>query len=254
MLRAFRFGVVVLGLFVVAMLSAVMTMHFAIHGAEVTVPDYRGLTTAEAARRSASLGLTQSVDSRFYSADMPAGRVLSQSPAVGTVVRREWHLRLTESLGPQKAAIPNVIGKEERVATIEVRRAGLDIGSVAHLPFAGSPENTVIAQTPAPDAAGVERPVVSLLVAAAPDVVASGGMVMPDFTGQPYAAAAAAVTKAGLKLAPAKDMAVSIPAVPDVASTKPMAAPIPAGAVVSQSPPAGYRIDLGAQVEFTVAK
>ena len=41
--RAFKFAAVVLALAVIAMLSAIMTMHFAIHGAEVTVPSFKGL-------------------------------------------------------------------------------------------------------------------------------------------------------------------------------------------------------------------
>ena len=253
MLRLFRFAVVVLGLFVVAMLSAVTTMHFAIHGAEVTVPDYRGLTAAEAARRSASLGLTQSIDSRFYSADMPAGRVLSQLPAAGTVVRREWHLRLTESLGPQKMAIPNVIGREERAASIEVRRAGLELGPVARMPSAGTAVDTVIAQTPGPGAAAVERPVVGLLVAAAPDRDATASIVMPNLTGQMMPAASALLAKAGLKLAPVKFIDVSVSDVA-VTSGTPMAKPVPPGAVISQNPQAGYRVDATAEVELTVAK
>ena len=74
-------------------------MHFAIHGAEVTVPAFKGLTMNEAAGKAASLGLNLSVDNHFYSVDVPAGRIVSQSPVAGTVVRREWHVRLTEERG-----------------------------------------------------------------------------------------------------------------------------------------------------------
>ena len=48
MIRFFRFGLVMLLLCVVALLSAVTTMHFAIHGTEVSVPDFRGLAMADA--------------------------------------------------------------------------------------------------------------------------------------------------------------------------------------------------------------
>src|SRR5262249_39511208 len=89
MIRFFRFALLVLLLCVVALLSAVATMHFAIHGAEVSIPDFRGLTVADAMRKAASLDLNLSVDNRFYSAEMPEGRVLTQAPASGTVVRRE---------------------------------------------------------------------------------------------------------------------------------------------------------------------
>src|SRR5215472_14939669 len=127
----FRFALVLLLLCVVALVSAAITMHFAIHGAEVSVPDLRGLTVAEAMRKAASQELNLSVDNRFYSTEMPSGRVLTQSPASGTVVRHEWRVRITESLGPERVPIPNVIGEQERAATISIRRAGFDLGNVA---------------------------------------------------------------------------------------------------------------------------
>jgi len=154
MFRAFKFGVVVLALAVLAMLSAIVTMHFAIHGAEVKVPSFKGLTVAEATEKAASLGLNLTVDNHFYSVEIPAGRVLSQSPAAGTIVRREWRVRLTESVGPQRVAIPNLTGSNERLASIQVRRLGLEVGPTAEMPYAYAPADTVIAQNPAPDAAG----------------------------------------------------------------------------------------------------
>src|SRR5581483_11565428 len=110
MIGFFRFVLVLLLLVVVAMTSAIVTMHFAIHGAEVAIPDFRGMTSAEAGQRAASLGLTLHVENRLYSAEVPAGRVANQSPAAGAIVRRGWRVWLTESLGPQKIAIPNLQG------------------------------------------------------------------------------------------------------------------------------------------------
>ena len=100
MIRLFQFASAVLVLAFVSLLAAITTMHFAIHGAEVTIPDFRGMTVPEATHKAVLLGMNLSVDNRFYSAEVPADRVLSQSPAPGTVVRREWHVRITQSLGP----------------------------------------------------------------------------------------------------------------------------------------------------------
>lgn len=253
MFRAFRFLLVVLTLALLAMVSAVLTMHFAIHGAEVAVPDFKGLTVAEATGKAASLGLNLSVDNHFYSADMPAGRILSQSPAAGTRVRREWHVRLIESLGPQRVAIPNLSGTEQRLASIQIRRLGLQLGAIAEMPYAYAPAGTVIAQNPAPDAAGVSRPTVSLLIAA-PPADATGGMVMPDLVGQMFPAAASAIARAGLKLAPVQDQQVSVPNIPDTASNQPPQTPIPVGAIVSQNPAPGHRVDSSTPIELTVAR
>ena len=54
-------------------------------------------------------------------------------PLGGTQVRRGWSIRVAESLGPQRIAIPNVLGQSERAAEINIRRRGLDMGTVASL-------------------------------------------------------------------------------------------------------------------------
>ena len=150
----------------VALLAAITTMHFAIHGAEVQVPALKGMTVAEARSQTAGMGLNLDVDNRYYSADVAAGHILSQSPAEGTVVRRDWRVRVAESLGPQKVDVPDTVGADERLAALRLRRVGLEVGATAHLPDAAVAEGTVIAQDPPAHAQGIERPSVNLLVAA----------------------------------------------------------------------------------------
>jgi beta-lactam-binding protein with PASTA domain len=248
-----RFALIVLLLVVVAMTSAIVTMHFAIHGAEVSIPDFRGMTIAQAARRSSALDLNLNVENHFYSTETPAGHVMNQSPAPGTVVRSGWHVRLIESLGPQKVAVPDVIGQQERMATIEIRRIGLQPGVVAQMPWPDAQSGTIIAQSPQANASGVEGPEVSLLLAA-PDEQSNSGVVMPDFTGQIFTSAALAITHAGLQLAPVKDVAVTVPPVGTVGSTQPPPSPYPPGSIVAQSPPAGYRVDASTPITLTVAR
>ena len=200
MIGFFRFVLVVLLLMVVAMTSAIVTMHFAIHGGEVSIPDFRGMTVADAGQRAAGLGLTLQVENHLYSTDVPVGRVTNQSPAAGAMVRRGWRIWLTESLGPQKLAIPDVRGRDERFATIEIRRAGFQTGVVAEMPWPDAQPGTVIAQSPDPNASGVESPTMNLLVAGRPDAAQGGlagvaGYVMPNLEGQLFTAAALAVTR-----------------------------------------------------------
>ena len=253
MMRAFQFVLILLMLAVLAMISAITTMHFAIHGAEVTVPGFKGLTVAEATNKAAALGLNSSVDNHSYSVDIPSGHIVSQSPAPGTVVRHEWHVRLIESLGPQRVAIPNLIGLDQRVASIQIRRAALEIGSTAEMPWAYSPEGAVIAQNPVPGAAGVARPTVSLLLAS-PPIATGTAFVMPDLTGQVFSAAALALTHDGLKLAPVKEAPVAIPAIAGTNSTQPMQPITPIGSIVSQNPQPGQRVDASTPIELTVAQ
>src|SRR5271167_1101368 len=97
----FQIASVLLLLVAAALLAAITTMHFAIHGAEVQVPALQGMTVAEARSQTAGLDLNLDVDNRYYSGDVAAGHILTQSPEPGAVVRREWNVRVAESLGPQ---------------------------------------------------------------------------------------------------------------------------------------------------------
>src|SRR5580698_8431415 len=165
--RFFRIASLVMLLIAVALLSAITTMHFAIHGAEVQVPALNGMTVADARSQTAGLGLNLDVDNRYYSGDVAAGHILTQLPPPGSVVRREWRVRVAESLGPQKVDVPDTVGKDERVAALTLRRVGLEVGTTVQLPWSKSPEGTVLAQDPPAHAQGISRPSVNLLVAAA---------------------------------------------------------------------------------------
>jgi len=266
----FQGAMVLVGLVLVALVSAIATMQFAIHGAEVRIPALKDMTVAEARSQTSGLGLNLEVDNRYYSSDVAAGHILSQSPVPGAVVRREWRVRVAESLGPQKVEVPNVVGSQERSAALNLRRVGLEAGMLAQLPDAKVEAGTVLAQDPPAKAQGIEKPSINLLVAAADDSVADG-FVMPDLTGLPVVTAQSMLTRVGIKFGDPKYQDVQIPAV-STAGYAPVSAPastaeippgsvLPAarptavpGAVLSQSPPAGYRVDVGATVSLTVAK
>jgi beta-lactam-binding protein with PASTA domain len=247
----FRFVLAMLLMLVVAMSAALVTMHFAIHGAEVAVPDFRGMTIPEAGRRAAANHLEMHLENRLYSEEIPEGRISRQSPAAGTLVRHGWRVWLTESLGPQKIKIPNEVGKDQRIAAIEVRRAGLQLGFVADLPWPSAQPGMVIAQSPPPNATGIARPSMNLLVAAAAPPAMEHGYVMPSLIGEPFATAALALTRAGLQQAPVQELPISQP----MPGAPPSAAPLPApGTVVAQNPPAGYRVDATTPIMLTVAQ
>lgn len=231
--------------------AAIVTMHFAIHGAEVQVPALKGMTVAEARSQTSGLGLDLDVDNRYYSADVAPGHILSQSPPSGTVVRREWRVRVAESLGPQKVEVPDTVGTQQRIAALRLRRVGLEVGMVALLPWAKVPEGTVIAQDPPAHAQGIERPAVNLLVAA-PAEDAPDGFVMPDLIGLPIVSAQAALTKVGIKAQPATFVDVAVGQVGG--GSAPPRAPAAPGSVVAQEPIPGARVDQSTVVKLTVAK
>jgi beta-lactam-binding protein with PASTA domain len=241
-------------------------MRLAIHGREVEVPSLVGVSVGDASKTAAHEGLNLTLENRFYSTAVPAGRILAQDPAPGSRVRRDWQIRITESLGAQRVDIPDLVGESERAATVSLRRLSLDLGAVAHLAVPGDTD-VVLTQTPPANAGGVDGPRVSLLVSdpEGPDKVAA--YVMPPLVGLTYSAAAARAAAAGLHLvtvsnspqapaaAPGGDAASAAPASAgnQVAFDVPSAGVHANGVITGQTPLPGRRVVRGDAVHVTVA-
>jgi eukaryotic-like serine/threonine-protein kinase len=242
-----------LAMVAVALISAFLAMRLAIHGREALVPALTGLSIADASNLATRQGLQLNVENRFYSAGVPAGRILAQDPEPGARVRREWPVRVTESLGTQSINIPALTGESERAATVSIRRLSLELGVVAHLSVAGDPD-IVLAQSPSPNSAGVDGPRVSLLVSD-PDDAQAAAYVMPSLLGLSYTAAVARASTAGLRL-----IATSVQTPPTpVMATGPAAPQIqqPAasngGLVLDQTPQPGHRVQQGDAVHVALS-
>jgi beta-lactam-binding protein with PASTA domain len=259
MKRIFTLVLGALALVAVALISAFIAMRLAIHGREAVVPNLSGLSVADANSLASRQGLTLNLENRFYSADVAAGRILSQDPAAGSRVRREWPVRITESLGGQRVEIPDLTGQTERAATIGIRRLSLELGAVAHLAIAGDPD-VVLTQTPPANVGGVDGPRVSLLVS---DAIPADTQAMPSLVGLSYSAANARAASAGLHLDAVTESASPI-ALPSAATAAAPSAspaqngePAPAtgrssGIVTAQSPQAGRRVVQGDVVHVTL--
>ena len=226
-------------LLLVFLASALLAMRFAIQGREVQVPRLVGLTPAEAERAANSDGLVLSVESRFYSPDVPQGRIVSQSPGPAATVRRGWKIRVAESLGQQRAAVPNLIGQSQHAAEINISRRGLEIGAVGILYLPGATPETVISQNPPPEATEVTSPKVGLIFSASDN---GQHYVMPNFVGKPLADATASLQKAGFTLGKVQHV------------TAVEGSNYAPETVLRQNPPAGQKVAAGATVSFEVKK
>ncbi|HTS36783.1 MAG TPA: PASTA domain-containing protein [Candidatus Solibacter sp.] len=267
MKSAFRLALLALVLIVVAMVSALTTMRLAIHGQEVAVPALVGLTPSDAERALAGPGLQMTIETQYYSPQIAEGRIMSQLPLPGTKVRRGWQVRVAQSLGPTRVAIPDVTGQSEHAAELNIRRRGLDVASIAQMQAVGIPADQVMAQSPPANAAQVLAPKISLLVTAP---ATAESYVMPSFVGQPLGSANRTLMDAGFRLgnvgvaapapAPAATEAASggavapqsVPQVPVAAPPAAPPQPSPASIIVSQVPAAGQKVMAGAVVSFEV--
>jgi len=263
-------------LIVVALVSALVTMRLAVHGREVAVPDVRGRTPAEARLLAEERGLATQIERQYYNPTVPEGRVLSQVPEPGAVVRRGWELRLALSLGPQRVTIPEVVGESERAASIILQQRGLDSSSRAEVVLPQIAAGQVVGQDPPANAANVVAPRVNLLIA---DEAPPPSYVMPSFIGRPLVLVTPIIQSAGFTLGkvvvalpaeepvtgippgPAQGSAASTPAAPVPPGVTPALPPSPnppggnpsaAAVIISQDPAPGQKIAAGSEIRFVV--
>jgi beta-lactam-binding protein with PASTA domain len=244
-------------LLLIMLFSALAAMRLAIHGREVRVPDVKGMTVLQAQETANASGLIVSVEDKFYSSAVPSGKIISQVPGPSSRVRRGWRVRVAESLGLQRVTIPDLVGQTERAASLNLHRRGLDLGTVAGIELSNVPPEQVVAQIPAPNAADVTSPNVSILLAQPPS---TPQFVMPNFVGRQLGEAKEKISRAGLQPAsvsssisktnPATDAGSSAP-VPS-SPIQPIAAPN-SGIIVSQAPPPGARVTPDTQIRLQVA-
>jgi beta-lactam-binding protein with PASTA domain len=248
MRQVFRVLLLALVMLMVALVSALTAMQFAIHGREVAIPKLVGLTPVEAQRSVNGAGLQLTVERQFFSPDIAEGRIMTQIPPAGTKVRRGWMIRVAQSLGPQRVAIPDVVGESERAAELNIQRRSLDLASVAQISLPDTTAGQVVSQSPPANAVGVATPRIHLLVSNGPE---AEEFVMPDLTGQPLGSASLALKDAGIQVG---HVSVVGATVEGQAQTAPSAVlqPSPASMIVTQSPAAGQKVVAGSSVDFEV--
>jgi eukaryotic-like serine/threonine-protein kinase len=219
----------------VAFLSAITAMRFAIQGREVSVPDVVGKKSGEAQGILQGRGLGMKIEDRLYNA-APADTIVRQSPASGSRVKIGQFDHVVVSLGPQKATIPALTDRSIRAARIELLRSGLQAGEISSVYLAGSEDDAVLQQDPAPGTSDVTSPHVDMLVSLGPRPVA---FVMPDVMGLNLVDAEQRLSASGLHIGK-----ISVEPAPGALH----------GTVLAQSPLHGARVELGSPIDLQVAE
>src|SRR5947208_689403 len=121
----------------------------ALRAREVQVPDLTNRTANEATAIAANLGLNLKVDdSRRPDPKIPAGRVLAQEPAAGSVARRQRSLKVWLSGGQRAATVPLLVGETERTAQLRLAQDGLTLSGVSEIRSQTFAPDIIVAQTP----------------------------------------------------------------------------------------------------------
>lgn len=91
------------------------------------VPEVTGLDEREAQTALRDRQLSLGAVTRSFSDSVPAGTVLSQSPAAGESLRRNHPVAVVLSDGPEPVSVPEVTGSSLEEATAALESAGLQV-------------------------------------------------------------------------------------------------------------------------------
>lgn len=234
--RLFRGLIVAGGLVVIAMLSAWLTVILVIRGREVMTPDLVGLEAGVARVQLEQQGLKLHIQESNgqYSEEIPAGRILKQSPNPGSWLKMTRKVKVILSRGPQRLPMPDLVDNSVRHSRIVIGQSGFKMGGVAYAWWDGMLENRVVAQDPVPGLEEYYGRRVNLLVSRG---TRERSWVMPDLIGLDQDRVRQRLASAGFRLGVAK-----------YASHE----SLEQGLIVDQSPPAGHPVTRKRFIELTV--
>jgi serine/threonine-protein kinase len=201
-------------------------------GSPTTVPAVIGKTYEQAERQLTAAHLSgKRVDA--FDESVAKGSVISTNPGAGAEVGRSTTVTLTVSKGPERYAVPNLVGRTRAEAEERLKEARLALGSSSEAFDEKTPAGQIVSTTPK---AGTQ-----LKRGAAVNIVVSKGrqpISVTDHTGQPADQAVAALTDAGLTVDATKQ---------EFSTT------VPKGSVISQTPATGT-LFRGDKVVLVVSK
>jgi beta-lactam-binding protein with PASTA domain/tRNA A-37 threonylcarbamoyl transferase component Bud32 len=201
-------------------------------GAQTSVPKVAGSTTLVARQTLTRAHLDARVVTAFDET-VKAGVVLAADPPAGRKVRRGSTVTLTVSQGPERYAVPQLVGRTQAVAEQQLTNSRLTLGAVSQAFSETVPQGQVISTSPA--ASTSVKPATSVAL-----VISEGRqpIQLQDWTGQPVDQAVKALRGAKLKVDASKQ---------DWSDT------VPKGSVISQSPATGTLFQ-GDPVTLVVSK
>ncbi|WP_091080349.1 Stk1 family PASTA domain-containing Ser/Thr kinase [Microlunatus sagamiharensis] len=229
--RRRRRGWLVLILVLLLTTAAAVTGWYLTEGRFTSAPALTTLSRADAGavaeRADVAVDFTDG-----WSETVPAGEVVSTEPTAGARVRKGSHIEAVVSRGPERFAMPTVVGLTQDAATTALAAVHLKPGKVTNR------WSDTVAKGVVLDAG--QDPGASLKRDAAVSLVVSGGpkpIELDDWTGKDADKAVAAMKKASL----------------DVTVTEQNSDEVPSGDVISQDPPTGS-LTKGDEVSLVTSK
>jgi eukaryotic-like serine/threonine-protein kinase len=193
------------------------------------IPDVKGLGRLQAKRILVRDGF-HVTDQSITSDTVPVFHVVSTTPGALEQLTIGSTVTLNVSSGPQKVAVPNVVGRPRDEATTLLQAAGFTVATTAQQ--SNKPQNTVIAQSPAADSQAPKGSAVVLTIAQPFQQVA-----VPDVTGKSVTDAFNTLAAAGFS---------------PTTTSQPVTDPTQDGIVLSQRPTGGKKAKKGSKVTLVI--
>lgn len=208
----------------------------------IAVPGLLNLEADTAKKLIDGLGLRYQEAGSDYN-ELPAGRVIRQSPPEGDLLRPGDMVSVVVSLGPQLLSVPSLLGMRYEEAKEKLMAMGLSVVREE----AWNPEvavDLVFAQNPGPGERLPRGNAVALSVSKGRERV-----VVPDVVGKKEGEAEAIILQAGLRNSPYGPNYQGHDVLPDSLLRQ-----VCIGCVLSTTPRAGTEVEPGTEIKMAVRK
>ncbi|SDY48797.1 PASTA domain, binds beta-lactams, partial [Allochromatium warmingii] len=202
--------------------------------APVSVPDLFGQTLTQAESLLTSVGLTLGTVTEEYSATVPTGQIIRQSPTASSVLQAGSAVAIWVSQGPAPVSVPDLSGQTLSSAESLLTSSGLTLGTVSEEYSATVPAGQIIRQSPTASSVLQAGSAVAIWVSKGPAPVS-----VPDLFGQTLTQAESLLTSVGLTLGTV---------------TEEYSATVPTGQIIRQSPTANSMLQAGSAVAVWVSQ
>lgn len=200
---------------------------------EVVVPDVVGKQMTLARQILEDKKLRVNV-AETYSADVPPGQVVSQTPEAGSKVKEERLVTIYVSKGGEELTMPDLQGLSKSEAEAKLQKMGLKLGTV-YEKNSDEEAGTVISQDPKAGSKISKGQEVDIIVSKGPK---TKKVSVPTVTGATFENAQNALTARGLS----------------VGSVTKQQSSQAAGTVISQSVAGGSEVEAGTSVDLVIAE
>lgn len=188
---------------VVFLLAAYLSFSGFVRSGVTAVPELSGLTDSEAAALLADQGLhlKETEGEEAYDEQVAVGHVLRQRPRAGGLVKRGSVVEIVLSHGPQRLAVPDLVGQAVQSAQVALAAVGLSTGRTLSVWSEQQGTGLVALQNP-PAGSRVDRATPIDLFVSAGDTAET--YVMPDLIYRGYDEVKAFFEHGGFRLGSVK--------------------------------------------------